>query len=54
MDSLGIEYELIDITKDATALEYIKGLGYRQAPVIVSETESWSGYDPDKIRSILK
>lgn len=34
------------------AVEKIKSLGYLQVPVIVTDTEHWSGYRPDKIQSL--
>jgi len=50
----GIEYTDVDVTQDATALEFIKGLGYSQAPVVyVSKADGsiahWSGYDVKEI-----
>jgi glutaredoxin-like protein NrdH len=49
----GIEYTEVDVTTDETALAFIKGLGYGQAPVVyVSKPEGdrhWSGYDVNEI-----
>ena len=36
LDKNGIEYNVVDVTEDAAALEHIKGLGYMQAPVVVA------------------
>ncbi len=55
----------MDVTENPGALEFIKGLGYLQAPVVYTsgpideETESWhtlhwSGYQPDAIAAIIK
>lgn len=44
-----------DVTTDAQALDYItRGLGYRQAPVVVIDdgAQHWSGYRPDKIAQL--
>lgn len=49
LDSKGIEYTEIDITTNPEAREHIMSLGYKQAPVVVTETESWSGFKPGKI-----
>lgn len=49
LDSKGIEYNIIDISEDAAALEQVKALGYLQAPVVIAEDEHWSGFRPDKI-----
>lgn len=49
----GIEYTEVDVTTDETALEFIKGLGYGQAPVVyVSKPDGdhhWSGHNPNEI-----
>lgn len=50
----GVHYTDVDVTQDTTALEFIKSLGYAQAPVLyVSKpdgtTHHWSGYDVDEI-----
>lgn len=48
-----IHYTEVDVTADATALEFIKSLGHAQAPVVyVSAIEGdvhWSGNNPDLI-----
>ncbi|UOQ59728.1 glutaredoxin-like protein NrdH [Leucobacter rhizosphaerae] len=52
LDSKGIEYNVLDLSEDATALQTVKGLGYLQAPVVVTEDEHWSGFRPDKISEL--
>ena len=54
LDAKGIEYEVLDLSEDPTALEYVKGLGYMQAPVVVTDDEHWSGFRPDKIEALSK
>lgn len=49
LDSKGIEYNVVDITEDAQALETVKEMGYMQAPVVITEQDHWSGFRPDKI-----
>jgi glutaredoxin-like protein NrdH len=50
LDACGIEYEILDMSVDATALAQAKELGYLQAPVvIVAGEDHWSGFRPDKI-----
>ncbi|MDU3550696.1 MAG: NrdH-redoxin, partial [Actinomyces sp.] len=31
--------------------EFIKGLGYQQAPVVIAGEDHWSGYRPDLIKA---
>lgn len=52
LDSKGIEYNTVDVTEDAAALELIKGLGYMQAPVVIAGEDHWSGFQPDKINAL--
>jgi len=49
LDSKGIEYEVLDLSQDPSALEQVKALGYLQAPVVITDGDHWSGFRPDKI-----
>lgn len=53
MDILGIDYQTIDITQHQDQLERLAGMGYRSAPVVETEHAIWSGYDQDKIKSLV-
>ena len=48
----GIEYDTVDITQDISAYDKLIDLGYRAAPVVITDNDSWAGYNPDKINSI--
>lgn len=52
LDRAGITYEEVDLATDAQALEYVKTLGYTQAPVVVAGQGHWSGFRPDKIATL--
>ncbi len=52
LDKAGLDYELIDISEDADARDYVMALGYLQAPVVVVGDAHWSGYRPDRIKSL--
>ena len=52
LDKAGLEYELIDISEDAEARDYVMALGYLQAPVVVVGDAHWSGFRPDRIKSL--
>ncbi len=53
LDKNGVEYDIVDITKDAEAREFVMGLGYLSAPVVVcDETTHWSGFRPDRIKAL--
>ena len=50
----GIEYEEFNVEKDEEALNYIKyDLGYQAVPVVVSPTEHWYGFQPDKLAKLV-
>ncbi len=48
----GLDYEVVDISTDAEALESVKALGYQQAPVVFAGGDHWSGFRPDKIKAL--
>lgn len=52
LDRAGLEYELVDITMDSQALDYVMALGYTAAPIVVADGEHWSGFRPDRIKSL--
>jgi glutaredoxin-like protein NrdH len=49
MDKLGIDYNTVDITEDEEALDMIMELGFKSAPVVISDAGSWAGFQPEKI-----
>ena len=55
---LGIEYTEIDISVDAQAREYVMGLGYLSAPVVVAELPDgirhWSEYRHELIGDLAR
>ena len=52
LDKAGIAYEKVDISIDDEAREYVLALGYLQAPVVVTDSEHWSGFRPDRIKAL--
>ena len=52
LDKAGIDYQVIDMSQDADALEKVRALGHMQAPVVITDNDNWSGFRPDKIREI--
>ncbi|CAI36633.1 glutaredoxin-like protein NrdH [Corynebacterium jeikeium] len=52
LDKAGLEYELVDISLDDEARDYVMALGHLQAPVVVAGEDHWSGFRPDRIRSL--
>ena len=52
LDKQGIAYETVDITADGDARDYVLALGYLQAPVVVAGNDHWSGFRPDRIKTL--
>ena len=52
LDRAGLEYDLVDISADEEARDYVMALGYVQAPVVEANGEHWSGFRPDRIKGL--
>ena len=54
LDKAGVDYAKVDITVDSDARDYVMGLGYLQAPVVVAGGQHSSGFRPDRIAEVSK
>lgn len=52
LDKNGISYETVDITQDSDALDMILGMGFSSAPVVITDSDSWAGFQPDKLQRL--
>lgn len=52
LDKQGIAYDVVDISTDPEARDFVMALGYLQAPVVVAGDDHWSGFRPDRIRAL--
>ena len=52
LEKQGVAYDVVDITANPDARDYVMALGYLQAPVVVAGNEHWSGFRPDRIKSL--
>ncbi|MDF6103091.1 redoxin NrdH [Gordonia hongkongensis] len=53
LDKQGLAYQVVDISTDAAARDYVMSLGYQQAPVVVvDDDEHWSGFRPDRVKAL--
>ena len=53
LDKAGLDYKVVDISEDPEARDYVMGLGYLQAPVVVAGQQHWSGFRPDYVKSLI-
>lgn len=49
----GLEFDTIDITEDEVAYDKIVGMGFLAAPVVITEDDSWAGFQPEKINGLV-
>ncbi|MRH89029.1 glutaredoxin-like protein NrdH [Nocardia sp. SYP-A9097] len=54
LDKAGVAYDVIDISENPEARDYVMALGYLQAPVIVAGDAHWSGFRPDRIKALAE
>ncbi|GAB2636113.1 redoxin NrdH [Gordonia jinhuaensis] len=54
LDKHGLDYEVVDISQDPEARDYVMALGYLQAPVVVVGDDHWSGFRPGRIEDLAK
>lgn len=53
MDKLKITYSTVDITIDKEAFDMIISRGFKSAPVVITDDDAWSGFNPDKISELV-
>jgi len=54
LERKGVAFSVVDISVDEKALEKVRDLGYRQAPVVVAGEQHWAGFNPARINSLVK
>lgn len=52
LDSLDIDYEYVDLSLSPSAMQMIKQHegNFKEAPVVITDTDYWSGFRADKIQ----
>ncbi|MCZ0914061.1 redoxin NrdH [Gordonia sp. Swx-4] len=54
LDKQGLTYQVVDISADDEARDYVMSLGYQQAPVVVAGDTHWSGFRPDRVKALAE
>ncbi|MTD37048.1 glutaredoxin-like protein NrdH [Erwinia sp. CPCC 100877] len=52
MKSRGFDFELINIDQHPKMADDLRDRGYRQLPVVITDSESWCGFRPDMINRL--
>ncbi|MBC7302230.1 glutaredoxin-like protein NrdH [Nocardia fluminea] len=52
LDKVGVDYDVIDISENDEARDFVMALGYLQAPIVVAGDDHWSGFRPDRIKAL--
>ncbi|PFG28099.1 glutaredoxin-like protein NrdH [Corynebacterium renale] len=52
LDKAGLDYNLVDISVDDAARDYVMALGYLAAPVVEVDGEHWSGFRPERLHAL--
>jgi glutaredoxin-like protein NrdH len=52
LNKIGVDYNTVDITEDSAAMEMVLGMGFKSVPVVITDNDSWAGFNPDKINSL--
>lgn len=53
LDEHHIKYDDINLDDHPDQIDYVKSLGYAATPVVVTPNESWSGFQPDKLKTLF-
>jgi glutaredoxin-like protein NrdH len=53
MNKLEIEYSTVDITVDTAAFDMLIEKGFQAAPVVITDDDSWAGFNPEKINGLV-
>lgn len=53
LDKLGVPYDVVNVSDDPDAADYVRGLGHVEVPVVVVDNGgrqvSWSGHRPERL-----
>lgn len=52
MTKLGIEYKEMSLQEHPLVIDTFKAQGFMSAPIVTTDTKTWSGFRLDKIKSL--
>lgn len=54
LDTNGVEYTVKNVEEDETAYADAMATGFMQLPIVVTDSDKWSGFRPDKLLALTK
>lgn len=51
LEKTGMEHQIIDISQDPDARDYVISLGFQETPVVVAPWKTFSGFRPDLLKA---
>ncbi|TDE88167.1 NrdH-redoxin [Occultella glacieicola] len=54
LDREGITYSVVNLDEHPDVAEQLREAGHQALPVVVTETHTWAGFQPDKIRQLTR
>ncbi|EKY3233786.1 glutaredoxin-like protein NrdH [Cronobacter malonaticus] len=52
LESRGIVFDTINLDEQPEAIDTLRAQGFRQLPVVMADSLSWSGFRPDMINRL--
>jgi glutaredoxin-like protein NrdH len=53
LDGKGVTYTVVDLEHEPVeTVEQFKARGLMQAPIVITDTDEWAGFRPDKIAAL--
>lgn len=53
LDQHGVKYKEINLDEQPEFIDHVKGLGFSAAPVIETENDVFSGFQPAKLKDLV-
>lgn len=53
LDQNNISYDIVDLTENNEARNMVLGMGFRSAPVVITDNDSWAGFRIDKLKDLV-
>jgi glutaredoxin-like protein NrdH len=52
LDKNNLDYDVVDLSKDSEALAMVQDLGFKAAPVVITDADKWAGFRLDKLQAL--